>query len=90
MGGLCFRRRLACRCLAVLHITLYCLSVPNIFFEDYRIIFLVMRHQLANLPPDLVDVGLKTQANGMQENSAWNLAETAEPGVKSLRGNHDL
>lgn len=39
--------------------------------------FLVMRNQLENFLTVLVDVGLNKQANGMQENSAWDLAKTA-------------
>lgn len=52
--------------------------------------FLVMRNQLEHFLTVLGDVGLNKQASGMQDNSAWNLAETAEPGVTSLGGNHDL
>lgn len=58
----------------------------KIFFEDYRIMFLVMRNQLENFLTVLVDVGLNKQASGMQENSAWDLAKTSEPGVTSLEG----
>lgn len=52
--------------------------------------FLVMRNQLENFLTVFVDVGLNKQANGMQGNSAWDVAKTAEPGVTSLEGNRDL
>ena len=52
--------------------------------------FLAMKNQLENFLTVLVDVGLNKQASGMQGNTAWDLAKTAEPGVTSLGGNRDL
>ena len=52
--------------------------------------FLLMRNQLEKFLTVSVDVGLNKQANGMQGNSAWNLAQTAESGVTLLGGTHDL
>lgn len=52
--------------------------------------FLLMRNQLENFLTVSVDVGLNKQANGMQGYSAWNLAQTAEPGVTLLGGIRDL
>lgn len=71
----------------ILNCTVY---LFRIFFEEHRIMFLVMRNQFENFLTVLVDVGLNKQANGMQENSAWDLAKTAEPGVTSLGGSCDL
>lgn len=51
--------------------------------------FLVMRNQLENFLTVLVDAGLNKLASGMQENSVWDLAETAEPGVAFPGGNYD-
>ena len=62
----------------------------KILFKDYRIMFLLMRNQLEKFLTVSVDVGLNKQANGTQGNSAWNLAQTAEPGVTLLGGTRDL
>lgn len=52
----------------ILHCTVH---VFKIFFEDYRIMFLVVRNQLESFLTVLVAVGLNKRANGMQGNSAW-------------------